>query len=103
MKMRTKVYGDSLTTDVEIYHATVFGHLEIIKFLAPLTDNPNSPCKDGKTPLHVAAEKGYLKVCEAILKNIQGKMPKWKGKTPLMLAFEKNHFELWEFLAKDLK
>ena len=30
------------------------GHTEIVKILAPLTDNPNIPNKDGSTPFAVA-------------------------------------------------
>ena len=27
-----------------------YGYTEIVKFLAPLTDNPNAPNKNGQTP-----------------------------------------------------
>ena len=30
------------------------GHTEIVKLLAPLTDNPNAPDDYGKTPISVA-------------------------------------------------
>ena len=37
-----------------IYLAASNGHTEIVKILAPLTDNPNAPDNDGKTPSSVA-------------------------------------------------
>ena len=43
-------YGYPLTGETPIYRAASFGDTEIVKILAPLTDNPNSPNKDGKTP-----------------------------------------------------
>ena len=63
----------------------------------------NPRCNDGKTPLHEAAEKGHLKVCEVILKNNQFMLPLWNGKTPLMLAAEYLHVDLCIFLAQNLK
>ena len=35
---------------------------EIVKILAPLTDNPNAPDKNGDTPIYKAAWKGNLEI-----------------------------------------
>ena len=35
-----------------IFWATVEGHTEIVKILAPLTDNPNAPTNSGNTPIN---------------------------------------------------
>ena len=40
-----------------IYKAAWNGHTEIVKILAPLTDNPNAPDKYGCTPMKWAKGK----------------------------------------------
>ena len=42
--------------------ATGKGHAEVVKILAPLTDNPNTPDEDGWTPLHLIAGKGHTEI-----------------------------------------
>ena len=42
-----------------IYLAASNGHTDIVKTLAPLTDNPNAPNADGRTPILTAAFKGH--------------------------------------------
>ena len=36
--------------------------IEIVKILAPLTDNPNAPNKYGNTPIHRAAQNGHTEI-----------------------------------------
>ena len=36
--------------------------LEILKILAPLSDNPNTPGSNGLTPINFAVENGYLEI-----------------------------------------
>ena len=38
------------------------GHSEIVKFLAPLTNNPNAPDNTELTPLRVAYQKGNKEI-----------------------------------------
>ena len=40
-----------------IHEAAWNGHIEIVKILAPLTDNPNAPNNFGHTPMDVAMSK----------------------------------------------
>ena len=35
------------------------GHIDVLKFLAPLTTNPNSPMKGGGTPIQLAHAHGH--------------------------------------------
>ena len=45
-----------------IHYAALNGHLEIVKFLALFTSNPNSPDKSGWTPSDHARFKGFLEI-----------------------------------------
>ena len=49
-----------------IYWAANNGHTEIVKILAPLTDNPNAPDKNGKTPIHWAAQIGHTETVKIL-------------------------------------
>ena len=42
------------------------GHTKIVKILAPLTDNPNAPDKEGGTPIHWAAYTGHIEIVEIL-------------------------------------
>ena len=39
---------------------------EIVKLLAPLTDNPNAPNKYGSTPIHEAAMNGHTEIVKIL-------------------------------------
>ena len=49
-----------------IYWAAKNGHTEIVKILAPLTDNPNAPNKYGETPIHKAAKNGHREIVKIL-------------------------------------
>ena len=40
--------------------------VDIIKILAPLTDNPNAPNRKGFTPIHHAASQGYTEIVQIL-------------------------------------
>ena len=42
------------------------GDAEIVKILAPLTDNPNTPNEDGNTPINVAELKGFTEIVKIL-------------------------------------
>ena len=46
--------------------AALFGYTEIVRILAPLTDNPNAPDEDGVTPIHRAALKGHTEIVKIL-------------------------------------
>ena len=48
------IYCDGETP---IFWATIEGHTEIVKMLAPLTDNPNASTNSGNTPIKDAKNK----------------------------------------------
>ena len=41
--------------------------IEIVKILAPLTDNPNAPNKYGETPIQWAALMGYTEIVKILV------------------------------------
>jgi ankyrin repeat protein len=56
---------------------------------------------EGKTPLHMSAEGGHLKICEYIMDHLQNKSPKdnddW---TPLHYAANAGHFDVCNAMTK---
>ena len=53
-----------------IHVAALHGKVEVIKILAPLTDNPNPRDEDGKTPIELAISCGHSEVVK-LLKTFQ--------------------------------
>ena len=51
-----------------MHYAAAEGHLEIVKFLASYTSNPNAPDNEGFTPSEYARTKGFFKI-DAYLSN----------------------------------
>ena len=52
------------TMGLNIYSASI--ECEIVKILAPLTDNPNASDEDGQTPMYWAAHKGHTKIVKIL-------------------------------------
>ena len=50
--------------------------IDIVKIVAPLTDNPNAPNKWGYTPIYCARKKGYTEIIEIIKILESSKTPK---------------------------
>ena len=40
--------------------------LEIVKIIAPLTENPNAPSKNGETPINIAAQNGHTEIVKIL-------------------------------------
>jgi len=73
---------------------------EIIKILAPLTDNPNAPTETGRTPLHQAALYGHTEIVKILAPLTNNPNPPDKdGKTPIHMAAWEGHTEIVKFLA----
>ena len=59
----------------------------------------NTPNKLGKTPMHIAAAKGYIRVIQLLLEaGADINFPDLKGKTPLMEAVEHGNDDTVQFL-----
>ena len=55
------------------------------------------------TPFHLAAERGYLPVCQEIMENSDDKNPKtFTGSTPLHKAAEKGHLSVCQLIVENV-
>ena len=60
------------------------GYVELVKLLAPLTDNPNAPNKDGETPIYWAARYGDTEVVKILARVADTpNVPNRDGETPI--------------------
>ena len=46
--------------------AALYGHTEIVKILAPLTNSPIAPNKYGFTPISAAAQRGHTEIVKIL-------------------------------------
>ena len=74
--------------------------IEIVKILAPLTDNPNAPNKDGNTPIHYAAYYGHTEIVKILAPLTDNPNAPYKdGATPIYWAVRNGHTEIVQILA----
>ena len=70
-----------------IHLAACFGQSEVLKSLIPLTDNPNAPDNDGRTPIHWAAFYGHTKIVKIFVPLTDDpNAPDKDGRTPISWA-----------------
>ena len=68
----------------------------------------NPADKGGLTPLHIAAKRGHLDICEIILKNMDNKnknpeAPLHHGNTPLHFAAKNGNLDVYNLIIKYTK
>ena len=69
-----------------------------------LSEDINPAKDDLKTPLHVAAEKGHLKICQLIISKIDHNHPRDSdGQIPLHLAADNGHFKVCKMFMRMLE
>ena len=74
--------------------------IEIVKILAPLTDNPNAPNNNGDTPIYWAAQKGHTEIVKILAPLTDNpNAPNDDGETPIDWAAENGHTEIVKILA----
>ena len=73
---------------------------EIVKILAPLTDNPNSPDNDGDTPIYMAARKGHTEIVKILASFTDSpNSPEIHGRTPILEAVQSSYTEIVKILV----
>ena len=74
--------------------------IEIVKILAPLTDNPNASDVEGNTPIYTAAIFGHTEIVNILapLTNVPN-APVKNGWTPIYWAARNGHTEVVRILA----
>ena len=75
-------------------------NIEMLKILAPLTNNPNAPMNNGDTPIHVAAFNGHTEIVKILAPLTDNpNAPNMDGRTPLHWAAHNGHKEIVKVLA----
>ena len=67
---------------------------------------PLNPSGDlNRTPLHLAAQAGHLKICKLILEEVEERSPRenLQGDTPLHYAARKGHLEVYKLIADSVQ
>ena len=73
---------------------------EIVRLVAPLTDNPNAPDNNGATPMHLAAWNGYREIVKILVPLTDNpNAPDKDGSTPIHLAAWKGYTEIVKILV----
>ena len=73
---------------------------EIVKILAPLTDNPNGPNYSGLTPIYMAASDGHTEIVKILAPWTNNpNAPYNNGWTPIYWAARNVHTEIIKILA----
>ena len=73
--------------------------IEIVKILAPLTDNPNAPDIDGDTPIHGTALEGHTEIVKILAPLADNpNVPNKDGITPIYLAKIDGHTKIVKIL-----
>ena len=73
---------------------------EIVKILAPLTNNPNAPDEHGKTPIYWAAHEGHTEIVKILAPlTANPNAPNKNGDTPIYWAAWDGHTEIVKILA----
>ena len=94
------IIGHFVDGDTPIHHAAREGHLDVIKFLAPLIENLNPQDVYGDTPIHEAASFGHLDVIRFLAPLTENpNKPNKNGITPINVAMKKNYIWIDFFLV----
>ena len=97
-------YGSPIIATIEgrtpIHCAAKSGYLDIVKFLATFTNNPNFPSNEGVTPIHTAAGSGHLETVEFLVGLTDTPLAaNNNGDTPIHAAAYFGHLETLKFLV----
>lgn len=96
-----KLLADRIKVDTDMLQtACMHGYSDMVDYISETVDI-NRTDELGRTPLMLAATKGYKKVAEVLLsKNANLHCVNKEGNTPLMQALAYGHIEMAEFLIE---
>ena len=72
--------------------------VETIATMVPQWINSSNEDNDMKTPLHIASERGYVRIVNALVKQNAKLCPMRNGATPIHLAVQKGNIQVLENL-----
>ena len=75
--------------------------IEVVKFAASICENLNRQDFFGMTPMHIAAEHGYLEIVKALLPNWNNRYARSRNhdyKTAYRIAIDKGHQEIMKLM-----
>ena len=74
--------------------------IEIVKILAPLAENPNSPNDNGDTPIYIAAKHGHTEIVKILAPLVDNpNIPNKDGNTPIHWARFYKYTEIVKILS----
>ena len=89
--------------DCPIHWAAYYGHVDAIKVLISLLNNPNYPNEFGMTPIHMAAINGHAAVIKLLIPNIDYDEEYFRGRkcqwSPIYYAAMNGHINVIKILA----
>ena len=75
----------------DAYEDEIGNGIEVVKILAPLTDNPNAPNNNGSTPIYWASENGHTEIVKILAPLTDNpNAPNDDGQTPMDVAKSKD-------------
>ena len=101
-QLDTKITNDDGRNFLKL--ALLRDDVELVElFLKMCKSDPDSASIEGVTALHMAAQRGYVDICEILLQygaNINAELPGSGNATPLILATMRKQTEVVNFLAQ---
>lgn len=95
-----------------LHAAASFGKVEVVKYLVPLLSDKNPKDLSDETPLHLAAQNGfirqdrksYLEIVKHLCSQVEDKNPKNKrGRTPLHTAAQYGRLNTVKYLCSQVQ
>ena len=100
---KAKLRGDLLRwPKSKVHFASFYGQTQIVMDILEDSSEKNPSNEHLTTPLHLAAEKGFVSICKYIIGGIDDNFPKDdKGRTPLHFAALNGHLKVCELILNN--
>ena len=92
---------DHLQKSNYLFNATYFGNFEAVKYFYNIEGY--SALKNGRTPIHMASERGHLEIVRFLVQNCHNPNPRCENwMTPLYLASKYGNFDVVKYLINHI-